>query len=81
MILEDLEKHDSNAENGLRSVSEGKVYFGHPKGLTKDMLKVSVKTVCCIEHGAMLCMANWKKGAVWRCPTCNVGAVLVENGK
>jgi hypothetical protein len=80
MILEDLEKHsDENApNNGLRSISEGKVYFGHPLQISRELLKYSVETVCCKEHGAMLCMARWKDGTMWRCPTCNEGAFKVE---
>lgn len=78
MILEDLRKHNSNAENGLDSVSQGLVYFGHPKNIGEGLIKYSVETVCCMNHGAMLCMAKWDKGTLWRCPTCNEGGLLVK---
>lgn len=80
-ILEDLKDHNSNAENGLNSVSQGLVYFGHPEGVSESLLRYSVETVCCIEHGAMLCMTTWKKGTLWRCPTCNEGAVLLNQNE
>lgn len=78
MIIEDLEKHDSNVTNGLRSVSEGKVYFGHPMGISKDMLMLSQETVCCKKHGAMNAFAKWKKGTLYRCIECNEGTVLIK---
>lgn len=73
--LENFKSGDNFPTNGLKSVREGKVYYGHPKGISKAMLEISVETVCCIEHGAMLSMANWDKGTLWRCPTCNEGAI------
>ncbi len=79
IILEDLEKYkkgDNFPINGLRSISEGKVYFGHPLHISKELLKFSVKTVCCINHGAMNCMATWKEGTLWRCIMCNEGCIL-----
>jgi len=80
-MLEDLEKHDSGVKNGLISVSQGLVYFGHPLRISKEMLKYSVETVCCIEHGAMNCVTTWKQGTLWRCIMCNEGAVLIKEGK
>ena len=59
--------------NGADSVSSGLVYFGQPKHETSEL---SLPTVCCVEHGAMLCVAKHEAGVLWRCPTCNEGAFV-----
>lgn len=79
MIIEDLIKHNSNVTNGLRSVSEDKVYYGHPLGISKAMLMLSQETVCCKLHGAMNAFDKWDKGILYRCIACNEGAVLIIN--
>jgi len=61
-----------NAEvmNGTDSVSKGKVFYGK----NDWMPDFALETVCCEEHGAMLCFPFSEEGRIWRCPTCNEGA-------
>ncbi|KKL75737.1 hypothetical protein LCGC14_2051900 [marine sediment metagenome] len=68
-------KNPTSATNGLHSISNKKVYFGHPNNLSKELLTVSVPTVCCQEHGAMLAITKWDEGTLWRCPACNEGCI------
>ncbi len=51
-----------------RSVTRGRVYHGFPAS------GGGLPTVCCVEHGAMLCVAINAAGKLWRCPACNEGA-------
>ena len=52
----------STKSGGEHSVSEGKV-FVH---------KRLVETVCCADHGAMLCVNPER--TLWRCIACGAGA-------
>jgi len=63
---------DTTAPNGQHSVTLRKVgYYLQDNGL---------RVVACREHGAMLCVALLEKikGRIYRCPTCNEGAVAVR---
>lgn len=61
---------NTKAANGLHSVSDGYVGF-HVQGN-------GIRSVWCKEHGAMLCVAVLETGnRLYRCPTCNEGAVKV----
>ena len=71
-------KQKTDVKNGLTSVSSKLVYFGHPLNISNELRKFSVKTVCCINHGAMLAITKWEEGELWRCPTCNEGAIEIK---
>jgi len=63
---------DTEAPNGQHSVTTRKVgYHTQENG---------IRVVACREHGAMFCVALLKKikGRIYRCPTCNEGAVAVR---
>lgn len=58
--------------NGADSVSRGIIYFGTPRHAPD-----SLPTVCCVNHGATLCVAKLREGGmIWRCPACNEGAFI-----
>ena len=67
-----------NQSSGNYSVSKCLVYFGFPihyldKGYSQE-------TVCCIAHGAMLCVSILHDGRkLWRCEVCNNGAISIES--
>ncbi len=58
--------------NGADSVSRGIIYFGTPRHGPDGLV-----TVCCVNHGATLCVAKLREGGmIWRCPACNEGAFV-----
>lgn len=78
MILKDIAdmpNFNSNVSNGTKSVSEGKVFFGK----LDWMYEQSVYCVCCINHGACLCVSilNDSKGRLYRCEVCNEGVYAI----
>ncbi len=77
--IKDMPNFNSEVKNGVDNVSKKEVYFGHPEGLSKYLLKYSQKTICCIEHGAMNVVSSFEKGRIWRCIECNKGAFEIRN--
>ncbi len=61
--VEAMPNRDPSVQNGLRSVTEGKVTVGIPSS-------GGLQTIMCVKHGAMLRVGE----KLWRCPTCNEGA-------
>jgi hypothetical protein len=57
------------AREQTRSVTRDRAYCGVPHPYHGGL-----STVCCREHGAMLCVAKNESGRIWRCPACNEGA-------
>ena len=72
--IKEMPNFNSEVKNGLDNVSKGEVFFGK----NDWMPEIAVPTVCCIEHGAMLNVAETEKGYIWRCPTCNRGAFEIK---
>lgn len=62
---------DDAALDRVRSVSRGVIYFGLPPS------GQGLETVCCVIHGATLCVGRNEHGTIWRCPACNEGAFSV----
>jgi len=77
--IKDMKNYNPVVKNGVDSVSMGKIYFGHPIEISKELLKYSVETVCCIKHGAILQVAKTEQGTLWRCPACNEGCIKLKN--
>ena len=62
-----------NQSSGNYSVSKGLVYFGLP--IHYD--KYSLRSVCCIVHGAMLAVSKLDANRMlYRCEVCNNGGIL-----
>lgn len=75
MIVQDIAlmpNFNNNVANGSKSVSEGKVFWGKMDW----MLKESIDCVCCVKHGACLCVAILDSGRLYRCEACNEGAYV-----
>jgi hypothetical protein len=70
--IRDMPGFDPKVPNGTDSVTGKRVYFGQPRQAST----MSIPTVCCADHGAMLCVAKNDAGKIWRCPTCNEGAFV-----
>lgn len=64
---------EGNESSGNYSVSKHLVYFGLP--IHAD--KWTLSSVCCIVHGAMLCVSKLHDdGFLYRCEACNNGGIL-----
>lgn len=60
---------DPKVPNGTTSITDGRIFWGRNEG------QGGLDTVSCVEHGAVLCVAELREGGkLWRCPACNEGA-------
>ena len=85
MDIKDMPNFNPAVPNGLDNVSKGEVYFGICRAWQYNGFReLSIPTIVCDDHGAMLCVALTKSEdgnmaeKIWRCPTCNKGAFEVK---
>lgn len=65
-----------NQSSGNNSVSKHLVYFGYPRPYFRNPDKVTLQSVCCIAHGAMLAVSKLDDGRMlYRCEVCNNGGI------
>ena len=67
--IADMPNFNNQVTNGSRSISERWVFYGK----LGWMLTESVNTICCLDHGACLCVAITENGRIYRCEVCNEG--------
>ena len=67
--LRDMPDFNPAASNGTDSITTGKIFFGRKEG------QGGLETVSCMRHGAVLCVASYPTGRIWRCRSCNKGAL------
>ena len=70
--IKDMPGFNPEVKNGTDSVSTGQVFYGK----NNWMPDWALPTVCCKDHGAMLCVSEDRK--LYRCPACNAGAYVVK---
>ena len=68
-----------NQSNGNYSVTKHLVYFGMPRSYFKNPDNITLESVCCIVHGAMLAVSKLHNGSMlYRCESCNNGGILAK---